>query len=145
MKCIDIKPYLFDFVVGELDPDIEIQVHEHLGDCSSCRSFVEELEAVTSPLKISTRFEPAPGVYRRVRTVLPRKRPRRVFSWLPVSAGYALAAFLLGAAITHTADTIALRSERAVEREIQYEPPGRMPYADTVEFYTVPVKNLVRS
>ncbi len=144
MKCTEIKPYLFDFVMDEVDPNTEIQIHEHLNECTACRAYVSEIEAVASRLQSPTRFAPAPGAYRRIRDALPRKKKQKIFSWLPVSAGYALAAFLLGAVIMHTADNIMLR-ERAAEKEVRYEPPSRMPYADTVEFYTVPVKNLARS
>jgi anti-sigma factor RsiW len=144
MKCTEIKPYLFDFVVDEVDPDIEIRIHEHLTECTECRVTVQEIEADSARLQSPTWFAPDPSVYRRIRDALPRKRKQRIFSWLPVSAGYALAAFLLGAVIMHTADNLLLR-ERATEKEVRYEPPSKMPYADTVEFYTVPVKNLARS
>ena len=145
MKCTEIKPLLYDFVLDELDPDIEIRIHDHLDGCAACRSVVQEIESVAARLQSPTRFAPGPNVYRRIRDALPRKRKQKIFSWLPVSAGYALAAFLLGAVIMHTADNLVLRKDRAAEREVRHEPPSRMPYADTVEFYTVPVKNLSRS
>ncbi len=144
MKCAESKPYLFDFVVDEVDPDIEIRIHEHLSECAECRAYVAEIESVAARLQSPTRFAPDPGAYRRIRDALPRKRKQKIFSWLPVSAGYALAAFLFGAVIMHTADNLFMR-ERTTETDVKYEPPSRLPYADTVEFYTVPVKNLVRS
>ena len=144
MKCTEAKPFLFDFIMEELEPDIEIRIHEHLSDCAACRAAVQEIEAVASRLQSPARFAPDPGVWRRIRDTLPRKRKPKIFSWLPVSAGYALAAFLLGAVIMHTADNLFL-GDRTTEKEVRYEPPSKMPYADTVEFYTVPVKNLARS
>lgn len=145
MKCADITGYLYDFVLEELDPDIEIRIHEHLTECTACRAAVQEIEKFTAALQDQTRFTPGSDVYRRVRRALPRKARQKLFSWLPVSVGYALAAFLLGAVVMRAADFFIKGDEKTAEQKIQYEPLRKMPYADTVEFYTVPVENLARS
>jgi predicted anti-sigma-YlaC factor YlaD len=145
MKCVDIKNVMYDFVLEEIDPDIEIRIHEHLAECEACRTAVREIEDFTAQLQSPTRFTPDAQVYRRVKQALPRKQKRKIFALLPVSVGYALAAFLLGAVVMRAADIFIVRGEQTAEKEIRYEPLRKMPYADTVEFYTVPVENLVRS
>jgi len=145
MKCADITGHLYDFVLEELDPDIEIQIHEHLAECVACRAAVQEIEKFTAALHDQTRFTPDRDVYRRIRCALPHQPKQKLFSWLPMSVGYAIAAFLLGAVVMRAADFFIRGDEQTAEQKIQYEPLRKMPYADTVEFYAVPVENLVRS
>ena len=37
MKCPEIENHLADYILGELCPELEIQVNEHLAVCEKCR------------------------------------------------------------------------------------------------------------
>ena len=145
MKCADVTAHLYDLVLEELAPDIEIRIHEHLTECAACRAEVQDIEKFTAALQDHVRHTPGRSAYRRVRRALPRKQKQRLFSRLPASVGYAIAAFLFGAIVMRAADFFIRGDEQTAEQKIQYEPLRKMPYADTVEFYTVPVENLARS
>jgi anti-sigma factor RsiW len=48
MNCNSASPFLDAFVDGELDPDVERELEEHLSTCSACRSAIWEIREFRS-------------------------------------------------------------------------------------------------
>ncbi len=146
MDCREIIKHLEDYVLGELDPSIEIQINEHLTECENCQKAIEERESLVSLFKKSRRFKPSHEAYRRVHSHIrvPRKRSRFVWG-LPKSLVFVTAAFLLGIMVMRAIDVFFFSLAERQKVEARYEPLQRVPFSDTVQFYTVPVKNLART
>jgi anti-sigma factor RsiW len=145
MKCSQIKNHIIDYVLNELDPEHQITVNEHLAICSGCRDELRRTEAVIGGLRGATRFEPTPAVYGKITEQITVPRPKRTrFLGMPRSLVYAFAAFILGVVITRSVDNIILNIRAPASVEVRRESPQKVPFSDTVEFYSVPAKNLAR-
>jgi predicted anti-sigma-YlaC factor YlaD len=146
MKCIEIRECLFDHILGELDPEVEIQVNEHLAVCEVCRREFGKAESVVRSLRKGKPFEPAPAVYGRIAGSLTASRRQRTrLLGMPRSLVFALGAFLFGVVLTRSIDTVATIGRRPARIEVRQEEPRISPFSDTVEFYSVPAKNLART
>lgn len=57
--CQRLRPYLLDFVVGELDPAEaeKLDLERHLADCAACRAAVEELRGTGRALEAVKVFD----------------------------------------------------------------------------------------
>jgi predicted anti-sigma-YlaC factor YlaD len=145
MKCSEMKEFIFDHVLGELAPEVEIRVNEHLAMCETCRREQHEVDAAFEGFKNAARFEPAPGIYEKITAHMkvPRQRGARLLG-IPRNLILALGAFLLGVVITRSIDTVVTRTRGPVRIEVRQEEPRKMPFSDTVEFYSVPAKNLAK-
>lgn len=145
MDCKEIKKYLEDYILDELEPTIEIQINEHLAECERCRQECEENERSINVFQKSQRFVPPLDTYQRLRRSIYVSRQARKSVWVfPKSFVFATAAFLLGIVLMRTVDVIIFPLEQKQKTEVRYEPLQREPFTDTVQFYTVPVKNLAR-
>jgi len=145
MKCSEIENHVTDYVLEELAPELQIQVNEHLAICDKCRGEVQHTEAVIAAFRDSARFRPAPDVYGRIAEQVraPKSERARLFG-LPRSLVFAFGAFLLGIVITRSVDSIIMNIREPSGIEVRQEPPRKTPFSDTVEFYSVPAKNLAR-
>ncbi len=58
-ECDRLRPYLMDYVVGELDPSAAQQadIEKHLADCEECRSAAEELRGTGRALEAVRTFD----------------------------------------------------------------------------------------
>ena len=65
MKCKEMQKHLDDYILGELDSVVEIQMNEHLAECKKCQKILEEKEAAMNVFRNTQRFEPAAGTSRR--------------------------------------------------------------------------------
>lgn len=148
MNCEDIRKYIDDYILGELEPDIEIQINEHLIACVACKKNIEEKEAEINIFKKSRKFLPPKGLYSRVRSeVMPIKKEKKVSLWLwnlSKRLVYAVAVFFLGMVIMRTIDILYLKTKQKSKVEVKYETKYRVPFSDTVQFYSAPPKNLAR-
>lgn len=145
MKCNKIKQYFDDYILGELDPIIEIQVNEHFAECERCRKEIEKKEAVIRVFKNAKRFEPSDKTYRRIKAhIITPKKEKRLLWLFPKSFVYAAAAFLLGVILMRSIDILLFQTEESPKVEIRYEAPQKEPFSDTVQFYSAPPKNLAR-
>ena len=146
MKCEEVKKFLNDYLLGELDPAIEIQINEHLNECANCQKDLKERENTVSILKDACRYAPAEEAYEKIRARLePRKKARPV--WMPnwtKSLIFAAAAFLLGMVLMRTADILLIDAKQKPPIEAGYKPAYRIPFSDTIKFYTAPSKTLVK-
>lgn len=70
ISCQHIERLLFDFVEGDLDPEQQRKLQDHLADCSECVEFVETYrqtialahdhdlaDAVQMPLRLREKLE----------------------------------------------------------------------------------------
>lgn len=146
MDCREIKRYIEDYVLGELDPGIEIQVNTHLTECENCQREIEERESLVNLFRESRRFEPSLETYSRVRSNirLPQKR-RGLVRGVPKSLIFVTASFLFGIVVMRAVDVFIFSLAERQKVEATYEPLQQEPFSDTVQFYTVPVKNLART
>lgn len=145
MNCKEIRKYFDDYILGELDPSIEIQVNEHLTECSNCQKGLDEKEAVMNLLKDSRKFEPSNEAYSRINSkIRVPVREKKIIWGLPKSLIYATAAFIFGIAVMRTADILFFQVAESPKAEIKYEPARKEPFSDTVQFYSAPPKNLAK-
>ncbi len=145
MTCSELKSHLVDYTLGELSPELEIRVNEHLAVCKKCSVLLKQIGDTVSGFEGSARFKPTPGVYTRIAekiTVL-KPEPSR-FLGMPKSMVFAFGAFMLGIVLTKSIDAIIISTRRVSGIEVRQEAPRRVPFSDTVEFYSVPAKNLAR-
>ncbi len=146
MNCKEMKEYVDDYILGELDSAIEIQLNEHAVGCERCQSEIAEKEKVIKFFKGSHRFEPPTEMYRRIssRFVLSKKEKKILWN-IPRSLVYVMAAFCFGVLLMRVVDVLSLRVEESPKVEMRYEPTHRGMISDTIQFYSVPAKNLVQN
>jgi len=145
MKCKEMHKYFDDYILGELDSVIEMQINEHLAECKMCRQILNDRETVINMIRNTQKFEPGAGTYDRIksRIVIPKKE-KRLFWIFPKSLIYVAASFVLGLILMRTVDIIALQRIKSPQVEMRYEPSHKEPFSDTVQFYSAPPKNLAR-
>lgn len=145
MNCREIRKYLDDYILGELDSDTEIQMNEHMSECKECAEELTKREAGFDIVKSSAKFEPSAETFRRIkRQIFVQRKQRRLLWIFPKSFVYAAAAFLLGIVLMKSLDVLFLKPEQSPRVEIKYETRHEEPFIDTVEFYYAPAKNLAR-
>lgn len=145
MKCKEITTLLDDYILGELSPEFEIQINEHLSECKSCQKELQEKEVAIIAIKKSTVFEPSAESFRRIkRQISIHRKQRRLFWVFPKSFAYAVVAFLFGIGLMKSIDVFILKPAERPRVEIKYETRHEELLVDTVEFYHAPAKNLAR-
>lgn len=144
MNCKEMKEYVDDYILGELDSEIEIQLNEHAVGCEQCQREIAEKEKVIKLFEGSQRFEPPTEMYRRIssRFVLSKKE-KKILWKIPRNLVYVMAAFCLGVLLMRTVDVLVLRGEESPQVEMRYESTPKGLISDTIQFYSVPAKNLV--
>lgn len=145
MNCKDIRKYFDDYILGELDPAIEIQVNEHLAECDNCQKELDDKETMMNLLKDSQKFKTPDEVYSRISSKIrvPIREKKNIWV-LPKSLVYTAAAFLFGIIVMRTADILFFQVTESPKAEIKYEPARKEPFSDTVQFYSAPPKNLAK-
>lgn len=145
MDCKEIQKYFDDYILDELDSVIEIQVNEHLTECDNCQKELDAKEAVMNFLKNSQKFEPSNEIYSQISSKIRVPVKEKKIIWgLPRNLIYAAAAFIFGIAVMRTADILFFQIEEPPKVEIKYAPARKEPFSDTVQFYSVPPKNLAK-
>lgn len=146
MKCEDAQKQFDDLLLGELEPDIEIEVNTHLDECAECRRVWREHEKSIQELTTTTTFEPLPSAYQRIQANVVSSNRKSRFLWIfPKQVVYTLGAFLLGIVIMRVVDAIVAKKPDESQVEIHRVPAYQEPSTDTVQFYTAPAKHLARS
>jgi anti-sigma factor RsiW len=145
MKCYEISKLLDDYMLGELTPELEIQVNDHITDCASCKKELQEREAVFAVIKKTAIFEPSDRSFQRIKDHKGRSVNKRyVLRFIPKSFVYAFAAFILGLLVMRTVDVLAPGKKEIPKAEIEYRYDHEKPFADTVHFYHAPAKNVAK-
>ncbi len=146
MNCREVNEYLDDLILGELSPEIEIKIHDHLETCASCGKELSAREAAAAFLRTGNTLAPESRLYTRVAQQLPRVERKLVAampSWLRTLA-FATAAFVLGIICMRAADVVIMNAKLAPTAEARYRPVFRAPFSDTVLFHAAPSKHLVK-
>lgn len=145
MNCNETRKHLSDFLLEELDQEIEIQVNEHLAQCGKCQKALEQQRTVVDVMRKSQRYEPSPFLYARVKNQLfVPKRKKKLFWGIPRNFVYAFAMFFLGVVVMRAIDIYVTSAQPAEKTEVKSEPLRMEQRSDTVEFHTVPAENLAR-
>ena len=146
MKCKETVELLDDYILGELTPEIEIQLNDHLYECETCKKRLHEKEAIIAGLKKTTKFEPSIEALRRIKVLLPKKHVTEpTFLFFPRKRfAYALTAFILGLILMRSLDILFFKQKEIPQTEIKYETRHQEPFVDTVEFYHAPAKNVAK-
>jgi len=146
MKCQELRDYFDDYVLGEVEPAFEIQINEHLLECDACRREIEERESLYKDFRGLPKSGPPERVYHRViHAVHAPSRMKIPFyaHWTFRTAALA-ATFILGMVLMRGVDVVSLRAKENPAVETRTRPYYRIPYADTIKFYSAPAKNLAR-
>ena len=125
MNCDSTSPYLDAFVDGELDPDVERALEEHLSTCSACQSTVWEIREFRSlfrrraprfraPLELRLRIL---NITRRV----PAKPSVRMLQYAWIAAA---AVLVLGAMVAFLASAPDHGKELSKEAVVDYSRSG---------------------
>ena len=129
MNCKEIKEYIFDYLLGELDSVSEMRVNEHLLRCERCQKEVTKKETLFEMIKKRI------GIERRY----------NVFTFLnrPVKLYYAVATLFLGVFLMSVTNLVI--EKRKVEPEktkSKYKTKYESPSSDSIVFYTAPSHRL---
>jgi anti-sigma factor RsiW len=145
MKCKELRALLDDFILGELDAEIEIQVNEHLAECDRCKRELDGHSRVLTVLKNTRRFEPSAALTKQIKRRVFRPRQQKyVFNHVPKSLAFALATFVLGMVLMRSLDVWFFKQKTEAAVEFRYEQKEPEPFNDTLEFYHVPAKHMAR-
>lgn len=145
MNCREVNEYLDDLILGELSPETEIKIHDHLETCASCGKELSTREAAAAFLRTGNALMPESRLYNRIAEQLPRaeRKPAGASSWLRTLA-FTTAAFVLGIICMRAADVVIMNAKLTPTAEARYRPAFRAPFSDTVLFHAAPSKHLVR-
>ncbi|MEO0215485.1 MAG: hypothetical protein ABIL70_05095 [candidate division WOR-3 bacterium] len=179
-NCQKIAECLEGYLLGDVEPEIEIQINEHLLVCHDCRKKLEALESLVELFRKKSIFKPSQSVYEKVRRQIRIKQK----SFLPGTSGAQdptltpalslkkgedkdegslriikipihqgcgrriltiAASFLLGMILMRAVDLLLFtkKTEKPAV-EMRYETRHRYQYSDSIQFYSVPPKNLAR-
>jgi anti-sigma factor RsiW len=145
MNCREVNEYLDDLILGELSPEIEIKIRDHLETCASCGKELSTREAAAAFLRTDNTLTPGSHLYTRIAQQLPRaeRNPTGAPSWLRTLA-FATAAFVFGIICMRAADMFIMNTKLTPTAEARYRPVFRAPFSDTVLFHVAPSKHLVK-
>lgn len=145
MKCKEISNLLDDYILGEIIPEIEIQINEHIDECKSCKEELQEKETTIIAIKKSSLFKPSSEAFRRIKRELPLSGRSRNFIWFfPKRVVFAVTAFFLGLVFMRSLDVLIFRRNEVPQEGIKYETRHQEPFVDSVEFYYAPAKNVAK-
>ncbi len=67
LRCRDVLDLLGDYVDGDLAPNIEMQINQHLRGCDTCERFGGEYASLVADLRRSlSMLSPDPGIRERL-------------------------------------------------------------------------------
>jgi predicted anti-sigma-YlaC factor YlaD len=145
MKCASVKKLLDEYLLNELEPDVEMKINEHCALCTSCRNALDEFREVHETLKQVEPAHPSAGLYDRLIERMGRERSRHRFLWIfPRTFVYSAIAFFFGIVVMYSIENITLKRGLSESMDKQYEPTHHEIGSDTIAFYSVPAEHLVR-
>jgi anti-sigma factor RsiW len=125
MNCDSSSPYLDAFVDGELDPDVERALEEHLSTCSACQSTVWEIREFRSLFRRSApRFRAPLELRLRILSItrrVPAKPSLRILQYAWIAAA---AVLVLGAMVAFLASAPDHGKELSKEAVVDYSRSG---------------------
>jgi predicted anti-sigma-YlaC factor YlaD len=146
MSCEEIREHIDDYILGEVDPALEIRINEHVLSCAQCRRELEEREAGIGYFAAVPKAAVPDGAFRTIRSRLfpPRRGKRPFFASFGGRLVFVSAAFLVGMVLMRMVDVASFRVKARPAIETKARPYYRIPFADTIKFYSAPAKNLAR-
>lgn len=148
MNCEETKKYLDDYILGEIDPSIEIQVNDHLATCKECRKELKESEMLLYFFKKSRKSRPDRAVFQRILSTKPATAGQRlhVERRSPAALLSVIASFFLGIVVMYSVNMFVVeRKPEGKAIEVRSAPARKVPLSDTVKFYYAPSKNLAQT
>jgi anti-sigma factor RsiW len=125
MNCDSASPYLDAFVDGELDPDVERSLEEHLSTCSACQTTVWEIREFRSLFRSSAPRLRAPLRLRLRILSMTRRVPAKPsvrmlrYTWIAAAA-----VLVLGAMVAFLASAPDHGKELSKEAVVDYSRSG---------------------
>ena len=145
MQCKEIKEYIFDYLLGELDSVTEMRVNEHLLECADCRKEVNTMETMFERIKDTEEFTPDKKVLERIiKRVETKPTPAPVaFFDKPVKLYYAVATLFIGI-ILASVPIIFMEKKQTNPTKVRIEAKKNyeITTADSITFYSVPSRRL---
>ncbi len=143
MDCKEIRTNLFDYLLGELDPLIEMRVNEHLLECKECRRQIEETERLFETLKDSREFIPDNSILKSIQENALVNRKFNPFAFLnkPVKLYFAVAALLFGILLIFL-PSLFTDNEQVEPLKTKTKPKYESTTADSIAFYAAPSHRL---
>jgi anti-sigma factor RsiW len=72
-SCRDVIALLTEYMEGDLAPDLERRLEEHLGACSACDGFLESLKSTRAAVSRLRSADIPPDCHARLRAFLRRE------------------------------------------------------------------------
>jgi|GEM_PF-3049673 len=145
MECKEIKEYITDYLLGELDSVTEMKISEHLLECRVCQEELRNLETLLATMKDNKEFTPRKLVLRHIKKSVQSEKRFSTFAFFnkPVKLYYAVAMFLLGIFLM-SIPTILIKNRDIKSEEIEIRPKARYETTtpDTIAFYAAPSHKL---
>ncbi|TES90525.1 MAG: zf-HC2 domain-containing protein [Candidatus Cloacimonadota bacterium] len=145
MNCKEIKEYIFDYLLGELDSVSEMRVNEHLLRCERCQKEVTKIETLFERMNDKKEIAPDKKVYQLIQKRIGIERRYNVFTFLnrPVKLYYAVATLFLGVFLMSVTNlVIEKRKVKPEETKLKYKTMYESPSSDSIVFYTAPSHRL---
>jgi predicted anti-sigma-YlaC factor YlaD len=146
MKCQEFRDHFDDYILGEAEPVIEIQINEHLLECDACRGDVEERETLCKDFRNLPKIGPPGSAFFRMKKAIhqPTQAKKPFYAHWTFRTAALAATFILGMVLMRGVDVVSFRNREKPASETGTRPYYRIPYADTIKFYSAPAKNLAR-
>jgi predicted anti-sigma-YlaC factor YlaD len=146
MKCQEFRDHFDDYILGEVEPAIEIRINEHLLECDACRRDIEERETLYKDFRDIPKAGPPGSAFFRVKKSIrqPTRAKKPFYARWSLRTAALAATFILGMVLMRGVDVVSLRNREKPTMETGIRPYYRIPYADTIKFYSAPAKNLAR-
>lgn len=143
-KCpIEVVQYMHEYLDGEIAPEHERELQDHLKTCGDCRQLFDELNGTVTFLNLAEPVEAPEGFAAGVMAGLPQAGPRRKTGakrWLrqhPMLSAAALFLILMSAALFSSYNTneqfsVTMQPNLVIEGDTVVVPAGEVVKGDLV-------------
>ena len=145
MNCKELKKYTIDYLLGELDPILEMRVNEHLLGCKKCQQEIVETEKLLEAVKDEKEYLPGKRIYQKIKKSIRMGKRFNPFSFLnrPVKLYYAVATFLIGIFLMSLTNIFIENNEVQPKGiKTKYKAINESPPTDSIAFYAAPSHRL---
>ncbi|MGG0644051.1 anti-sigma factor [Sporosarcina gallistercoris] len=141
---IEVVQYMHEYLDGEISPEDEQVLNEHLATCEECKKLFEELSDAVALLEIADPMQAplgfAEGVMARLPQSTPQKKKTGVNRWLrkhPLLSAAALFLILMSAALFSSYNTteqfsVTMQPNLVIEGDTVVVPAGEVIKGDLV-------------
>ena len=130
MNCKEVNKNLIFFIEGELQPEKETELQEHLKDCLDCNALFMNLKETMAIITTEKETRPNPFLYTRIQEEISNlEEPRKVFVLKPNFINILQPVTLSFLLLTGVIFGISLGNS------FQYQTPGQSMVYQSDEFY----------